>query len=287
MIILSGDITSLDGLTMSDDVFERFKNIFERYGLDITRYKPAFMKRRIDRRMKILDISGYPEYAMSLQQNKSEFEELFLSLSINVTNFFRDHSVYDKFRIEIIPNLVANLEKKRKIRIWSAGCASGEEPYSLAMMFAEEMAKFGNPIEIIANDISEIAVSYAQSGRYLGKTIEKLQRDFISKHFHLLTSNDNHIEYEVNSSIKNLVSFKVCDILSMDAKQIDVIFCRNVLIYYEKEAQELIINKFYQGLTDTGYLVLGMDETMLGRRCENLFHSIMPRERIYQKKIIK
>ncbi|MDE1829800.1 MAG: protein-glutamate O-methyltransferase CheR [Thaumarchaeota archaeon] len=274
---------SLSELPISEDVPELFKPIFNDYGLDITRYKPAFMKRRIDRRMRILDLNTYSEYALVLKKEKSEFEELFESLSINVTNFFRDFSVFDKFRLEIIPKIVSGLDKHDKIRIWSAGCASGEEAYSLAIMFAGETSRYGNTIEIIANDVSEKAITFAQNGRYIANSIEKLPNSIIAKNFHMLTNVENNIEYEVNPSIKNLISFKVCDILSTDAKQMDVILCRNVLIYYEREAQELIINKFYHSLKDTGYLVLGMDETMLGRRCEKLFHPSMARERIYQK----
>ncbi|MGI0075275.1 MAG: CheR family methyltransferase, partial [Nitrosotalea sp.] len=90
-------------------------------------------------------------------------------------------------------------------------------------------------------------------------------------------------EYEIIQSIKDIVTFKSGDILSDTIQSFDVIFCRNVLIYYEKEAQELILTKFYKSLQDSGYLVLGMDETMFGRRCQKLFNPLMARERIYQK----
>ncbi|MDE2590195.1 MAG: protein-glutamate O-methyltransferase CheR [Patescibacteria group bacterium] len=261
-----------------------FKLVFETYGFDIGRYKPAFMKRRIDRRMRLLEITEYSEYALVLKKEKSEFEELFVSLSINVTNFFRDFTVYDKFRLHIIPKILSGLNQQNKIRIWSAGCASGEEAYSLAILFMHETSKLGSyKIEIIANDISEKAVGFAQNGRYTTKSIEKLPNDVIAANFHKVINEENNVEYELIPTIKNLISFKVCDILSSDVKQLDVIFCRNVLIYYEREAQELIISKFYHSLKDSGYLVLGMDETMLGRRCEKLFHPLMARERIYQK----
>lgn len=275
---------SLNKLSVDDDILDLFKLVFETYGFDIGRYKPAFMKRRIDRRMRLLEITEYSEYALVLKKEKSEFEELFVSLSINVTNFFRDFTVYDKFRLHIIPKILSGLNQQNKIRIWSAGCASGEEAYSLAILFMHETSKLGSyKIEIIANDISEKAVGFAQNGRYTTKSIEKLPNDMIAANFHKVINEENNVEYELIPTIKNLISFKVCDILSSDVKQLDVIFCRNVLIYYEREAQELIISKFYHSLKDSGYLVLGMDETMLGRRCEKLFHPLMARERIYQK----
>ncbi|MDE1872336.1 MAG: protein-glutamate O-methyltransferase CheR [Thaumarchaeota archaeon] len=275
---------SLNELSMSEDLLHTFSEVFELYGFDIKRYKPAFMKRRLDRRMRILEIDNYLEYAMVLKKERHEFEELFASLSINVTNFFRDSAVYDKLRLSVIPKILSGREKHNKIRIWSAGCASGEEAYSLAIMFTHTIGKENNPnVEIIANDINKKAIEYAQSGIYPEKSVDKLPSNIIENCFQKIVDNENQVNYEIVQSIKNLVTFKVGDILSNDSKSLDVIFCRNVLIYYEKEAQELIITKFHHCLKESGYLVLGMDETMLGRRCEKLFNPLMARERIYQK----
>lgn len=276
---------SLNKLSADDDILNIFGKVFEGYGTDITRYKLGFIKRRLDRRMGILNIQNYSDYALVLKKERKEFEELFRSLSINVTNFFRDHAVYDSFKSSIIPKILSNSKQGGKIRIWSAGCASGEEPYSIAIMFLQVIEKSNNfGIEIIANDISRKAIEYAQNGIYPAKSIEKLPPDIITKYFQR-TTNGTKTEYEVTASIKNKISFKICDILSNGAKQIDTIFCRNVLIYYEREAQDLIMSKFHHCLNETGFLVLGMDETMLGRKCEKLFYPIIARERIYQKVI--
>jgi chemotaxis protein methyltransferase CheR len=275
---------SLNELSLSEDLLYAFGKVFEIYGFDIKRYKTAFMKRRLDRRMRILEIDDYFEYAMILKKERREFEELFTSLSINVTNFFRDSTVYDKFRLFILPKILSGLGQQDKVRIWSAGCASGEEAYSLAILFIHAIGQTNNVnVEIIANDIDERAIAYAQRGRYSQKSVAKLPPDVIVNHFQKIANGENHVEYEVVPSTKNLVTFKAGDILSNDSKNLDVIFCRNVLIYYEKEAQELIMTKFYHCLKESGYLILGMDETMLGRRCGKLFNPLMPRERIYQK----
>ncbi|MDE1765493.1 MAG: protein-glutamate O-methyltransferase CheR [Thaumarchaeota archaeon] len=273
---------SLNELTLNSQSLDTFSKVFESYGSDIKRFKPAFMKRRLDRRMRMLEINNYYEYALILKRERREFEELFASLSINVTDFFRDFAVYEKFRSSIIPKILTNLKLKDKIRIWSAGCASGEEAYSLAMMFSYASGK-NFDVEIVANDINKNAIEYAQNGLYPAKNIEKLPENIIKNNFKKISNSENIEEYEVLQSIKNLVTFKVSDILSCDVTQYDVIFCRNVLIYYEKETQELIMEKFNRCLKESGYLVLGMDETMLGRKCAKLFHPIMPRERIYQK----
>lgn len=275
---------SLNELSLNEDLLRTFSSVFENYGLDIKRYKTAFMKRRLDRRMRILEIKDYLEYAMILKKEKPEFDELIASLSINVTNFFRDPTVYDKLKLSIIPKILSGLGQRDKIRVWSAGCASGEEAYSLAIMFTHAIGKTNDfDVEIIANDINKKAIEYAQNGWYSEKSVNTLPKDIISNHFQKIVNSENDVGYEVVPSTKNLVTFKVCDILSNDSKNLDVIFCRNVLIYYEKEAQELIITKFHHCLKESGYLVLGMDETMLGRRCEKLFTPLIARERIYQK----
>jgi chemotaxis protein methyltransferase CheR len=265
-------------------MMDEFNKISTSYGLDLARYKPAFIKRRLDRRMRILNISEYSQYSHVLKNNRKEFEEIFSSLSINVTNFFRDPKVFDGFQLSILPQILSGLNERRKIRIWSAGCASGEEPYSIAMMFKQEFGKMINlDVKVIANDVNKMAIQFAERGRYPVKSVESLPPDLIKNNFQKITDNENNMGYEIIQSIKDMVTFKTGDILSDTVQSFDVIFCRNVLIYYEKEAQELIFTKFYKGLKDTGYLVLGMDETMFGRRCQKLFNPLMARERIYQK----
>ena len=208
---------------------------------------------------------------------------MFESLSINVTNFFRDPFVYHKFEQMIVPLLRAHSEKTKKIHVWSAGCATGEEPYSLALLLNESLGISNISIEIVANDINPNAIEIAQAGRYSAKSVENLPTNLISKYFTKVDTSANPTEYEIAQMLKNTVSFRTGDIISNDAKSLDVIFCRNVLIYYEKEAQDLLMSKFHNCLRDSGYLVLGMDETMLGKRCEKLFHPMLPKERIYQK----
>ncbi|MDE1841526.1 MAG: protein-glutamate O-methyltransferase CheR [Thaumarchaeota archaeon] len=274
---------SLNDLTLDPNIMAEFNKVFASYGLDLARYKPAFIKRRLDRRMRILNISEYSKYLLTLRDDRKEFEEIFASLSINVTNFFRDSAVFDRFQLSILPKILSDL-RDNKIRVWSAGCASGEEPYSIAMMFKQATEKISDlKVEIIANDVNKFAIEFAQRGIYPAKSVESLPVNVISNNFQQRNSADNNVEYEVISTIKNMVTFKVGDILSYTIQYFDVIFCRNVLIYYEKEAQELIFTKFYNDLKESGYLVLGMDETMFGRRCQKLFNPLMARERIYQK----
>lgn len=275
---------SLNGLTLNAEVMDEFNKIFASYGLDLARYKPAFIKRRLDRRMRILDISEYSQYAVVLKNDRKEFEAIFASLSINVTNFFRDSTVFDRFQLSVLPQILSGIDEHGKIRIWSAGCASGEEPYSIAMLFKQVIGKMTNlDVEVVANDVNKMAIQFAERGRYPAKSVESLPLNIIKNNFQKITDEQNNVEYEVVQPIKDMVTFKSGDILSDTIQSFDVVFCRNVLIYYEKEAQELILTKFYKGLRDSGYLVLGMDETLFGKRCQKLFDPLMARERIYQK----
>jgi len=274
----------MNDMTLDTGMMTEFGKVFGNYGLDIARYKSAFIKRRLDRRMRILNISKYSEYALVLKNEHKEFEEIFASLSINVTNFFRNSAVFNIFQLSILPKILSSLDKNNKIRVWSAGCASGEEPYSIAIMFKQVMEKLNNlNVEIIANDVNKVAIQFAKRGRYPPKSVERLSQNIVMRNFQKKEDDKNNVEYEVIPSVKDMVTFEVGDILSNGIKFCDVIFCRNVLIYYEKEAQELIFTKFHNSLKDSGYLVLGMDETMFGRKSQKLFNPLIARERIYQK----
>ena len=275
---------SLDDSELPAGVMSEFTRVFAINGIDLTLYKPSFIKRRLDRRMNILDISEYDMYAKMLIGNHKEFEEISSSLHINVTSFFRDPDVFNTFKTSILPRLFSNLKSSQKIRIWSAGCASGEEAYSVALMIHQAVDKFNIPnVEIIANDVNYDAIQFAQRGKYSSKNIESLPNDVVSNNFHKVIDDNDDVHYEIGQHIKKMITFRQGDILSCNIPFFDIVFCRNVLIYYEPEAQDLILTKFYTNLKNGGYLILGMDETLFGRSCHKLFHPLMLRERIYQK----
>jgi chemotaxis methyl-accepting protein methylase len=275
---------SLDDSELPAGVMSEFTRVFAINGIDLTLYKPSFIKRRLDRRMNILDISEYDMYVKMLIDNHKEFEEISSSLHINVTSFFRDPDVFNTFKTSILPRLFSNLKSSQKIRIWSAGCASGEEAYSVALMIYQVVDKFNIPnVEIIANDVNYDAIQFAQRGKYSSKNIESLPNDVVSNNFHKVIDSNDDVHYEIGQHIKKMITFRQGDILSYNIPFFDIVFCRNVLIYYEPEAQDLILTKFYTNLKNGGYLILGMDETLFGRRCHKLFHPLMLRERIYQK----
>lgn len=285
------DSINLEKNTLNDDSesLDLLKHIFENNHLDISRFKMEFLKRRIDRRMQIKEIYDFNNYIQVLETDLNELKYLFESLSINVTSFFRDTAVFNALRAIIVPKILSNAVNDKIINVWSAGCATGEEPYSIAILLndiLEISKKIGISekigLHIKATDMNEKAIDFAKNGIYLNKFLEHLSIDLKNKYF---VKHASHLsnECEIISEIKDMIDFETMDILSSPENKYDVIFCRNVLIYYDKEAQELLLKKFYNCLKNGGYLILGSDEILIGRKAKNIFYPVMPKEKIFQK----
>ena len=249
-------------------------------GLDLSYFKPAFLARRIGVRMKMLNLTSSSQYAKLLNSDVNEIGTLYDSLSINVTKFYRDKHVWQVFSNKIIPELLKNSKPHETLRIWSCGCATGEEPYSLAIMFNEAFKDSEKKFKILATDINSKALQHARRGLYTSDNLKNLDSLFVTKYF---KSNHNGT-YQIKDEIKDKVTFSVGDITTFPVSYLDVIFCRNLLIYYGKDAQDLIFKKFLTVLKSNKYLVLGMDETLWGHKLQNSFLTLHPRDRIYQKK---
>ena len=253
------------------------KTMKAKTGKDLHQFKRPFLNRRINARMKAVGVEDGSEYAKLLESDSTESSILFKSFSINVTEFYRDSFVWECMSSKIIPQLIKN-NGILPLQVWSAGCASGEEPYSLAILFKElgiKNVKFG----IIGTDISAEAINRAKKGQYLSQSLKNLNPNVIAKYFTPI----NNGTYQINESIKQLVTFQQGDIISFPIEHINLITCRNVLIYYDKPAQELVFKKFHKTLNDNGYLVIGQDETMMGVIAGKSFSCILPKERIYTK----
>ncbi len=268
-------------ISISDkDLKEITEFVHKKRGLNLSYFKPTFLSRRIGVRMKMLNMTSSLQYAELLNSNLNEVGTLYDSLSINVTKFYRDKKVWQVFENKIIPNLLKDSKISEKSRIWSCGCATGEEPYSLAIMFSEALDNPKNKIKIQATDINSHALQNARKGIYTTDNLKNLDALLITKYFKKIDST----KYQVIDKIKELVSFNNADITTFPISYLDIIFCRNLLIYYGKEAQDLIFKKFYTVLKPNRFLVLGMDETLWGHKLQKSFLSLHPRDRIYQKK---
>jgi len=254
--------------------------VLNKRGMDLSYFKPTFLARRINVRMKMLNLTNSTEYATLLNSEPDEISSLYDSLSINVTKFYRDKKVWQVFTNTAIPKLCDLVKPSDSIRIWSCGCASGEEAYSLAIMFNEEFKNTDRKFKILATDINLHTLKEARRGIYTYDNLKNLDSLLISKYFKKINPN----EYQVIDKLKDLVSFNLGDITTFPASYLDVVFCRNLLIYYTKDAQDLIFKKFYTVLKPERFLVLGMDETLWGHKLENSFLPTSSRDRIYQKK---
>ncbi len=231
------------------------------HGFNCGAYKASYLERRIQTRLRSNHLQSYRDYYRLLRENPRELRALLDVLTINVTGFFRDSDIYEYLRLEVIPDILGLRDRiKRSVRIWSAGCATGEEPYSIAMLVLEALAGdcTDHAISIYATDIDDRSLRVAAEGAYSERKLEAVPEALAGRYF----SHDDN--YKVKDGIKSLIKFKRLDLLTdKGIKLCDAIFCRNVLIYFNQEDQEQVLNMFYENLKPGGYLVLGKTEIML------------------------
>ncbi len=257
------------------------KRVFKERGLDLGQYREKCLKRRIDVRLRATGARTYFEYMAVLKKDPSEYDRLFDALTINVTNFFRDRSTYRVIEETVIPELVSSKKKQGKkiIRVWSAGCASGEEPYSIAILFYKILGeRIGDYlISIYATDIDEKVIEKAIRGEYNTGAVSEVDEKILKLYF------NRNLKYSLKEEIKQMVRFKRHDLISDRLlAHLDVILCRNVLIYFSRDLQMRLFDKFCEALNRGGYLILGKTESLAGESA-GLFQPVSMRERIYQK----
>jgi two-component system, chemotaxis family, CheB/CheR fusion protein len=248
---------------------------------DFTLYKPGTLRRRIERRMLMAEIGtdDMYRYLDKLRSDPGEVDLLAKDMLINVTGFFRDPKVFDRLAETIIPDLIKNRSADQPIRIWIAGCSTGEETYSLAMIFQEQIsAARGNvKVQFFASDVDADAISRAREGLYpqsIGSDISPVR---LARFF----SHDDH-GYRVSAELRGLVIFTVQDVLiDPPFSRIDLISCRNLLIYLQPDAQAKVMSLFHFALRENGVLLLGGSETVGGT--DGGFEVISKPERLYRR----
>ncbi|MBI5805201.1 protein-glutamate O-methyltransferase CheR [candidate division TA06 bacterium] len=248
-------------------------------GFDILQYKERPLKRRLAVRLRACQLSTYPEYARRLAQDKSEYPKLLDALTINVTNFYRNPETFKAISARVMPLLAGQADQNSPLTIWSAGCSSGEEPYSLAILWREFSGGSGinRPCRIIATDIDRQSMEKARQGIYDQNSMNEIPSELIKKYF-----KQNSKNYHLDDGIKRMVEYRHFDLLEPSVfSGLDLILCRNVLIYFSRQAQEFIFDSFKKSLRPGGFLVLGKVETLFGTVKES-FTPFDPKERIYQ-----
>ncbi|MEH1922902.1 CheR family methyltransferase [Nostoc sp.] len=248
-------------------------------GFDFTGYKRSTLIRRVLKRMQSLTIENFEEYQDYLEVYPEEFNYLFNTILINVTAFFRDSSAWEHIAGEILPNLIRNKKKSDQIRIWSAGCASGEEAYTLAMLMAEILGaeEFRQRVKIYATDVDEDALNQARLAVYSAKDVQAVPDELRQKYFESVGN-----RYVFRQDLRRSVIFGRHDLLQ-DApiSRLDLLVSRNTLMYFNSETQGRILARFHFALNDDGFLFLGKAEMLLMH--SSLFLPLDLKNRIFTK----
>ncbi len=272
----AADIT-LEGEDNLDKIFLLLRSAT---GVDFSYYKVTTIKRRVARRMLLHRISRLPQYLRYIKDNPVEIEELFQDLLINVTGFFREPELFDALKKKVFPRLLKERAPQSPLRIWVPGCSTGEEAYSIAICLLEYMNSAGThfPIQIFGTDVSDTAVDKARAGIYLESIALDVSPERLRRYF---VKTDG--SYQISKPIRDLCIFAKQD-LTRDPpfSKIDLLSCRNLLIYLTQSMQKKVIATFHYALRTNGILALGNSETIGGSA--DLFMLIDKKHKVYARK---
>ena len=267
---------------MAEEPDSQFESLLvylrDQRGFDFTGYKRTSLMRRVQRRMQALEIGSYEEYQDFMQVRPEEFTELFNTILINVTGFFRDPEAWDHLRDDVLPGV---LERRGNgpLRLWSAGCASGEEAYTLAMLLADVlgMSRYRERVKIYATDVDEEALAFARHATFDDREIEGVPPNLLERHFESVDG-----KHLIRKELRRSVIFGRNDLVQ-DApiSHVDLLLCRNTLMYFNAEAQAQILNRLHFALRPDGVLFLGKAEMLLSH--SNLFAPIELSRRLFRK----
>jgi two-component system, chemotaxis family, CheB/CheR fusion protein len=268
---------------MSEREDNQFENLLyylqQNRGFDFTGYKRPSLMRRVSRRMQMANIESFGEYTDYLEVHPEEFLQLFNTILVNVTSFFRDTLAWDYLREEIVPRILKEQEAGKPIRIWCAGCASGEEAYSAAMVLAEAMGveSFRQRVKIYATDVDEEALNLARQAIYTAKDLQEVDPSLRSKYFE-----SHNSRYVFHADLRRSVVFGRHDLVQ-DApiSRLDLLISRNTLMYFNAETQARILARFHFALKENSFLFLGRAELLLTH--SNLFSPLDLKSRIFTK----
>ncbi|MCX6286687.1 MAG: PAS domain-containing protein [Bacteroidetes bacterium] len=277
-------ISDIDTEIKDKSALEKIIILLRTYtGNDFSLYKKNTVYRRIERRMGVHKIDKISSYVQFLQENPKEVDILFKELMIGVTSFFRDPVVWEKLKENVIPNIIANLQPGSILRAWIPGCSTGEEAYSLAIVFKEVIEKInphgGFSLQIFATDLDNEAIEIARKGIFPANIAADVSPDRLKRFF--LTTDDG---YFINTEIREKVVFAQHNlIMHPPFTKIDILSCRNLLIYMEPELQQKLIGLFYYSLNHDGTMLLGTAET-LGPQ-SHLFTTVDVKLKIFKRAV--
>jgi chemotaxis protein methyltransferase CheR len=263
-MVTTADDRKKNEFELTDSQYNKLSNlIYDTAGINLGDNKKELVHARLCKVMRKRNISGFKEYISMIENDKTEEEltNLLDSIATNVTHFFREEKHFDF--------LVDNIKDKGyngNLRVWSAGCSSGEEPYSIAITLHEHILKPSSLMPtIVATDISTKILSRAVNGVYPMKAVNKLDKSMLRKYF-LKGKDSNHGIVKVKKEISKIVEFKRLNLIENFTfnPKFDVIFCRNVMIYFDNQTREKLVRKFYDALNPGGYFIIGHSESLNG-----------------------
>ncbi len=273
---------------LSNDEFEMFRVlIYDTCGINLTLSKKELVKARLTKRLTKTGIDtfkDYYNYVTKTDKSGKELVQLLDHISTNKTDFFREKKHFDFLNTTLLPALISSKEKdrNRKLRIWCAASSSGEEPYTLAMtVFNHINPDNGWDVKILATDISTRILDRAIDGTYKAELLRDIPFGTTSAHFSKVSINNMNY-YRAKNHLKDILTFRRFNLMTENfpfKHPFDFIFCRNVMIYFDHETQNILVKKFYKCLPKSGYLFIGHSETL--SKNENDFNYVQPA--IYQK----
>ena len=267
---------------LDNNTFLELRDFVYKYtGIYIQDNKKYLLENRLQKRLRENKLDSFKDYLYLLKYNQSQAElnYLFDAVTTNETYFFREDKQLTLLINKLIPEIIS---KQGKVRIWSAACSTGEEPYSIAILIKESGSINASKVEIIASDISNSALNSARRGIYSSYSIRKVPPHILKKYF--IESNDF---YKISDNIKSMVRLHQINLI--DERQmklvryVDIVFLRNVLIYFNEEAKKKVINTLYDLMHDTGYLFVGISETL--HNVTTLFKPLMLDQTVVYKKV--
>lgn len=259
----------IDEKQLTDGDFKLFRDyVHENCGIYFEDNKMYLMQNRLSRRLNELGIKSFRDYYYHVKYDNSrqEFNNLINIITTNETSFFRNEPQLESFVNDILPKVINEKrhEKNKTLKIWSAGCSSGEEPYTLAMVLVEKLKSTNFlDIQIFANDISQKVLQTARQGIYNENRLNNVKPELLKRYFYRDGQN-----YKINQDIKRLINFSQMNLNDKNQfillQNMDFVFCRNVMIYFSNESKKKLVRNFYNILKPGGYLYLGHSETLHG-----------------------